>query len=282
MRFLQYKLFFLIIFNTFLLAVQPNNRFLSCKALSAPPLSTNQQNVIFSLTNIAENSQTNFAWTYAENIGDGRGITFGIIGFTSGTYDGTILIKKIKELDPDNILVTYLPAFEAIDKSQHNEEGLTNNTTGLENFIADFHIHGADKFVKIAQMSILTELYWNPTIKMANEISCDYPLTIAELYDICINHGEKGGGGKSKGLKELVEDTNNEVGTLISGVKEKKWLNTLYNNRKKYMETDPTWVDALDRIEMHRNILKNKNFYLITPFEVECYGDKFNVTGESP
>ena len=154
--------------------------------LPPPPLSPLQRNIIFSLTNIAENSQTNFAWTYAENIQDGRGITFGIIGFTSGTYDGTILLTKIKELDPTNELVKYLTVFEAIDKSNHTAEGLTDNIEGLENFIKDFNEHGADPKVKLAQISILITLYWQPTIKKVFEIGCQFPLTVAELYDICI------------------------------------------------------------------------------------------------
>ena len=45
------------------------------------------------MTNCLENSQTNPSWNYAENIHDGRGITFDCVGFCMGTYDGNILIK---------------------------------------------------------------------------------------------------------------------------------------------------------------------------------------------
>lgn len=250
------------------------------RVATTPSITQMQQNIIFSLTNIAENSQTNFAYNYAENIGDGRGITFGIIGFTSGTYDGTLLIRHIKELDSSNYLVKYLPAFEAIDKLPH-PDGKTSNTKGLSNFIKDFKAHGGDSVVKTAQIDKLKELYWNPTIQKVIELGVQYALTVAELYDICVNHGADGD-ESDKGLKQLVEDTNDKIGSIESGVDEKVWLNALYDVRKAYMESDPTWADALDRIEMHRRILKTGNVNLIAPFNVKCYGDSFTITGAAP
>ena len=246
---------------------------------SSPPISSKQQNVIFSLTNIAENSQINFAYNYAENIGDGRGITFGIIGFTSGTYDGTQLIKRISELDPENVLSGYLHAFRAIDKLPH-PDGKTDNVKGLSHFIKDFNSHGRNTKVKQAQLEKLKALYWNPTIAKATEIGAKHALTVAELYDICVNHGADGD-SKDKGLKQLVQETINKVGD-IGDVNEKVWLNSLYNVRKAYMESDPQWRQALDRIEMHRRILKTGNMDLITPFKVTCYGDAFTINGDAP
>jgi len=246
---------------------------------SIPSITTKQQNVIFSLTNIAENSQTNFAYNYAENIGDGRGITFGIIGFTSGTFDGTELIERVKELDSSNVLAKYLPAFQAIDKLPH-PDGKTSNTKGLSNFIKDFNSHGGDEKVKQAQLEKLKALYWNPTISKAEEVGAKYALTVAQLYDICVNHGADGD-SKDKGLKQLVQEAIDKVGN-IGSVDEKTWLTALYDVRKAYMESDPTWRDALDRIEMHRRILKTGNMDLITPLKVTCYGDSFTITGAAP
>ena len=246
---------------------------------SAPSISTKQQNVIFSLTNIAENSQINFAYNYAENIKDGRGITFGIIGFTSGTYDGTELIQRVSQLDPSNVLSKYLPAFQAIDKLPH-PSGKTDNVNGLSNFIKDFKAHGADTKVKQAQLEKLKALYWNPTIAKATEVGAKSALTVAKLYDICVNHGADGD-SKDKGLKQLVQETITKVGN-IGQVDEKVWLNALYDVRKAYMNSDPTWKEALDRIEMQRRILKTGNMNLVTPLKVTCYGDSFTINGDAP
>ena len=237
-----------------------------------------QQNVIFSLTNIAENSQTNFDYNYAENIHDGRGVTFGIIGFTSGTYDGTELIEKVKSLDPNNKLDSYLSAFEAIDKLPHHN-GKTDNTKGLENFIRDFNSHGVDVKVKEAQLDKLKELYWNPAWEKAVEIGAKHALTIAQLYDICVNHGADGD-SHDKGLKQLVEETVDAVG-IIGNTDEKTWLNKLYDVRYNYMKSDPTWREALDRVDMHRRVFKTGNMDLKTPLHVTCYGDSFTINGDA-
>lgn len=247
---------------------------------NSPTITQKQQNIIFSLTNIAENSQIEFDYNYAEDIDDGRGITFGIIGFTSGTYDGTILISHIKELDPQNYLVKYLPAFQAIDKLPH-PDGKTENIKGLSSFIKDWRAHGNEEKVRQAQIEKLKELYWNPTIKKANELGVKYALTVAELYDICVNHGADGD-QNDKGLQQLVDETNKKIGSIRSGVDEKKWLNELYNVRKAYMKSDPTWVEAIDRVEMHRRILNTGNLNLMTPLAVKCYGDSFTIKGDAP
>ena len=271
---------FLILFCTLFTPSLSNPFSDYLRFLAAPPISPQQQNVIFSLTNIAENSQTNFAYNYAENIGDGRGITFGIIGFTSGTYDGTMLIERVQQLNSSNALVKYLPAFKAIDKLPH-KDGKSSNTNGLSSFIKDFKAHGADAVVKQAQLDKLKVLYWDPAIAKADEVGAKYALTVAELYDICVNHGADGD-SQDKGLKQLVQETVAKYGSMKTGADEKTWLNGLYDVRKAYMESDPTWKDALDRIEMHRRVLKTGNMNLSTPIKVTCYGDSFTISGAAP
>jgi len=250
----------------------------TARTSEASPLIANtysevQQSTILSLTSIAENSQTTFDWGYAENIGDGRGITFGIIGFTSGTYDGTMLIQRINELDSSNVLTSYLPAFEAIDASPHNSDGLSNDTTGLDNFIADFNVHGADPIVKQAQLEKQDELYWQPAVAKAEEVGAQYAITLGELYDISVNHGEDG-------IQQLVRQTDTAMGgTPADGVNETDWLEELLNVRLEYMQSDPTWADALDRVYMYERILGADNVDLSVPLQVTCYGDPFTIYG---
>jgi len=59
-------------------------------------------------------------------------------------------------------------------------------------------------------------------------------------------------------------------------------LNALYDVREIYMNSDPAFAQAIDRVEMHRRILMSGNLYLQVPFNVTCYGDPFIVTGETP
>ena len=247
-------------------------------SFKTPSLENKQKSTILSLTNVAENSQTRFAWGYAENINDGRGITFGIAGFTSGTYDGTILIRRIKELDPANVLASYLPAFEAIDASPHVGDK-TDNITGLGNFISDFNAHGSDPKVQQAQLEKIDELYWIPAMAKATEIGATLQITKAFLYDTCINHGVEGD-GTDKGMGVLVSETITAMGgTPKTGINEISWLTKMLDVRKAYMQSDPTWAQALDRIEMFRRILTAGNTSLTTPLSVTCYDEPFTIYG---
>ena len=52
---------------------------------------TAQKGACLQMTTFCENAPaTTLQYNYAQNINDGSGITFGCIGFTTGTYDGNI------------------------------------------------------------------------------------------------------------------------------------------------------------------------------------------------
>ena len=62
--------------------------FLAILVQPALAIDTTAKNATLQMTTTLENSDTQLQFNYAENINDGRGITFGIIGFCTGTYDG--------------------------------------------------------------------------------------------------------------------------------------------------------------------------------------------------
>jgi len=243
-------------------------------------VSDTQKYAIWSLTCLAENSQATFAYNYAENIGDGRGITFGIIGFTSGTYDGTMLLLRIRELEPANPLVGYLPAFQAIDASPHGSNGCSDGTAGLAGFMEAFEAHGNDAAVKQAQIEKLTALYWEPTAVQAKRIGARSAITLGELYDSCVNHGEDGN-SVDLGLRQLVEKANAKAGgTPLSGVDEMAWLKAFLQVRRAYLEKG--WPDAVDRVDMYSRLLESGNMGLAVPFAASCYGESFTIGGTKP
>jgi len=234
------------------------------------------KNVILALTCIPENDTTSFVYNYAENINDGRGITFGIIGFTSGTFDGTELLKLIRKKDSSNPLCAYIPAFETIDNLTH-VNGHTDNVTGLVNFINDFNSYGNDRVVKEAQLELLDEFYWDPAMVIAETRGIKLNITKGQIYDACIRHG-------SSDARKIAELTDAAVGSPSKGGNEIDWLKHYFVERKKLYEKEGD-TGVIPRIDvLYQGILDSGNLMLIPPFDVKCNDavTAYTITGEKP
>ena len=220
------------------------------------------KNAMLQITTTFENSDTKLHYNYAENIGDGRGITFGCIGFCTGTYDGNILIKHYTKLNPNNTLAKYIPALDAIDNGSHNSAGGDGNPSvvGLSGFIQDVK-NCDDPLFKKAQMDKLDELYYNPAMSLAEGIGAKYPLTRAFIYDMCVRHGEDG-------AKSVIR----QAGTLQD---ELTFLKSMFSIREKMLKNEG--LGDVDRVDGFRGIIDNIN--LVTPFTFVAYGDKFTIDG---
>ena len=226
--------------------------------------------VCLQMTTACENSSTTFDYNYAENIGDGRGITFGIIGFTTGTYDGNQLIKYYTQLNPNNSLAKYIPALDKIDAGKRDSEGKSDDTTGLENFISDVKAC-SDPLFKQAQLYELDNLYWNPAVKLANSIGAKDNLTLAFIYDTCVNHGPDG-------AKDYINTVKGELGgTPASGIDENEFLSKFMEYRYDDLaEDDP---EGKNRVNAFKKLLESGNFDLKAPFEFKVYGDTYKIDG---
>src|SRR5437879_5146327 len=66
------------------------------------------------LTSLFENSNTTLQYGYTEHLHDGRGITAGRAGFTTGTDDARMVIERYTREVPDNPLARYLPRLNQI------------------------------------------------------------------------------------------------------------------------------------------------------------------------
>src|SRR4051794_14695077 len=81
-----------------------------------------------------ENSTTELPYAAVQRLDDGRGITAGRAGFTSGTHDLLLVVQRYQALAGGaTALSTYLPALRAID-AQAQEGGDGSDTTGLDGF----------------------------------------------------------------------------------------------------------------------------------------------------
>jgi chitosanase len=222
------------------------------------------------LTTACENSSTTFNYNYAENIGDGRGITFGIVGFTTGTYDGNELIKYYTKLNPNNNLAKYIPALDRIDSGNHDADDRNADVTGLENFINDIKACD-DPLFKQAQLYELNIHYWNPAVKIANSIGAKNNLTMAFIYDMCVNHG-------ADGAQDFINEVKEDIkGTPATGIDEDEFLSWLMEYRYDYLKKDDP--DGAKRVKAYEKLLNDGNVDLILPFEFTVYSDTYKIDG---
>jgi len=242
---------------------QPRKPIASSSLNGFENISENQINNIFKLTSVFENSTTDLQFGYCENIGDGRGYTFGFVGFCSGTYDGTMVIEEYNNLRPGNILSKYLPVFKKIDRSPHIN-GTNPDTEGLEGIENDIKIAGSDQYFINSQINIARKLYIDPSQEKIKKLNLSLPITKGQFYDMYINHGESG-----------ALDIIKKVSSPLSN--EKEWLNELLSKRMDVLADDKTWASSIDRIKVYQKLLKSGNTSLASPITFVCYGDTFVI-----
>jgi chitosanase len=238
-----------------------------------------------------ENSTTEIKYDYAENLDDGRGITAGRAGFTSGTGDLLQVVQTyVNHGNENSPLAEYLQALKDIDKlSKSSESGMSDSVEGLEGFeevwkatiVSETNIkEGNDEVytLKEAQDEVYKTLYLNPALKRADNAGVTTAIGQTIVLDTIIQHGE---GDDPDGLPNIVKETIDTAGTAKD--QETAWLMTFLDVRKHHLENaaDPEtrdeWADSVDRVEALRSILKD-NPSLTPPIKWTVYGDSFSTT----
>lgn len=223
---------------------------------------------VFALVSSAENSDTDYTkqYEYIEDIGDGRGYTAGIIGFTSGTGDLLDVVEHYTELKPNNELEKYIPALKKVNGTDsHNGLG--------EAFEKAWRAAAKTDEMIQAQNDILDEQYMFPAVEYANKDGLS-PLGQYIYYDALVVHGS----GDSEDCFEAIRDAALEkVQTPSDGGDEADYLNAFLDARIPIMQLEEAHSD-LSRIDAQRKFLNEENFDLKLPLEWTMYGDDFSLT----
>lgn len=224
----------------------------------------------FALVSSAENSSTDYAeqYTYIEDIGDGRGYTAGIIGFTTGTGDLLEVVERYTELKPENELKKYIPALEQVNG--------TDSHDGLGNAFENAWRDAAQSAEMIqAQNDILDAQYMNVALQYAKEDGLR-PLGQYIYYDALVVHGS----GDSEDSFEAIRDTTLEKENAPSnGGDERTFLMAFLDARVPVMQMEAAHSD-LSRLNAQREFLSEENFDLALPLEWVMYGEPFSLTAE--
>jgi len=227
-------------------------------------MSREQCDTIMSLVAIAENATTKWwkKFDYCENIGDGRGITTSLIGFTSKTSSLLWVVERLASFDPEHPLVEFLPALRKANGS--------DSTRGLKNF-GDVLAANCTESWKRAVWDGIVENYWQPAMDFANEMKCRYPITKGFLFDLALNHGTN---QMAKMAKRLAATAP------CKGGDEKEWLSHLIWQRAYIIKNEQWSTNSgqTDRCDMWKSVLESGNVELRRPITgLKCYGQKFTV-----
>jgi chitosanase len=221
------------------------------------------------ITSTFENATLELQYDYAENIGDGRGITAGRAGFTSATGDLLRLVRGYTEMKPDNPLAPYIPALEAV-------EG-TDSEAGLEGFIDAWAEAAADPDQRRLQDDLVDELYFTPAMTLADEVGLDTPLGQAIMWDTMIQHGA----GGENGTRVIIEETQDTVGTPDGD--EAAWLDAFLDARLHHLghayenTTEDADASSRSRIDALRSLLADGNLALEAPLTWKVYGSTYTL-----
>jgi hypothetical protein len=147
---------------------------------------------ILSLVSIAENASLDPEWNYAENIKDGRGITFCIVGFCTGTGDGAKCMAEYIKIETDKNEIDKATGYMvAMQKATKLGKGKGRDTMeGLDGFIEWFNRIGVTKPMMQAAMNVIQKSYWYPALKYMGDKGMLCPLSAYIAYDTLLNFGQ--------------------------------------------------------------------------------------------
>jgi chitosanase len=245
------------------------------KATASEPVSLRdpaKKELAMQLVSSAENSTLNWRgqYGYLEDIGDGRGYTGGLIGFTSGTGDMLMLVRNLTATAPRNPLAPFLPALRAVNGSDSHDglgeafEGAWRQTATDPRFAA--------KFVA-AQDRLRDTVYFEPAVAAATADGLPLLGQFA-YYDAAVMHGpgtdpESFGGIRAAAMKQA--RTPAQGGSLA------RYLDAFWRARIAVMRSEPAHQDVSRVTDLEQKFARDGNYSLQTPLTWSVYGDTYSI-----
>jgi chitosanase len=226
-----------------------------------------QKTRFMQLTSLFENDTIDLQYGYAEDLGDGRGITSGVAGFTTADGDAYEVVRLYTKKSPNNLLAKYLPTMEKL------AENGSDDTSKLKNYIKSWAASANDPVFKKAQDEVIDVEYFNPAMKYADKLGLSSNLSKAFLYDTIIQHGD---GDDPDSIGALIKTTEDNLGgTPKTGIDEKQWLSAFIQVRKADLahayaaDTRKEWAQSTGRCDVYNQLVKDDNFDLNGPITIK-------------
>ncbi|WP_031467590.1 chitosanase [Sciscionella sediminilitoris] len=227
-----------------------------------------KKEIAMELVSSAENSSLDWKaqYRYIEDIGDGRGYTGGIIGFTSGTGDMLELVEHYTKAKPDNVLAKYLDALHKVNGSDSHD--------GLDpHFTDDWHKAAKDPAFQKAQNDLRDSMYFDPAVDQAKK---DGLRALGQFiyYDAMVMHGPGDSDTSFGGIRRTALE---HAKPPAQGGDEREYLDAFLDARKAAMLKEEAHSDT-GRVDTEQRVFLDKgNFDLNPPLQWKTYGDSYTI-----
>jgi len=247
------------------------------KATDDPILSDDKKKIFRQIKSVFENTKIELQYDYAENINDNRGVTAGISGFTTDTWDLGEVLRRYENVKPNNRLSKFKDSdlFEGLTEEERVkiEKGLIEAWGVEARSSPEFHD---------VQDKMDDELYYYPAMNEAYKKGFIHPISMLIIYDTYIQHGldkEFIDGVKILGLNDIFEETDKKY----SSEDELNYMGEFLNIREEILDDTEGWEDTNYRTKALRDILDSNNTQVNPTISMHLYYnngsvDDFNIT----
>ncbi len=233
----------------------------------------------FEIVSTAENSTTDWtsAYDYIEDIGDQRGYTGGLIGFTSATQDMLELVEYYAtQKTSGNLLTPWIPGLQECADVGYGPDASDAAETNLgSGFQIDWaNAANTDPIFRRCQRELRKSIYWDEALTEALADGVG-PLGLALHYDILVNHGP---GEDSESYGGIIDAARASTAKPPSaGGNEKNYLIKLCDLRDAVLVG---WGDFQSdgRSTIFRKLCNDNKLTLLAPFSWSVYGGNFSIS----
>jgi chitosanase len=229
-----------------------------------------QRQIADQIISVFENNTPVLQYGYAEELGDGRGITAGRAGFTSATGDMYKVVALYSKKVPGNQLQVYLPTLKSL---AHSGSSDIRKLTGLS---AAWQSVAQDPQFKTAQDQVVDTLYYNRAVSYSGRVGATQALSLLILYDAVIQHGF---GADPDGLPALIKRTNTVL--IGSAFSEQQWNSEFLKQRRRTLSysssssTRSVWAESVGRVDTLQTLVNEGNVHLKGGFVIDTWGTSF-------
>lgn len=214
-----------------------------------------------------------------ENIKDERGLTAGLIGFTTNGDDMKHFIDQYNKINPDNPLKQYTDAIYNVSGTDK-----TDGLEGAEDAWKEAAENDRDNMIK-AQKRVITDDYMKAAQHAAEKDGLKSKLGIYIYFDAIVKHGpgKSNPGNKANwSFGNLREEARGQAKTPANGGDEKAYLKNFVGKRydainEENKDAEFDTEGTTDRLNTQMELLDSNNMDLNLPIKYKINDDHYKT-----